>query len=88
MTTRRATLQTISDAIARGDLAALRSMPALDVRARLDTEKGDTLLTWACRHKQAAVAQWLLEQGAEVDGKAAHGLQQCTAPAWAVASSL
>ena len=43
------------------------------IDAHLDTEKGDTLLTWACRHDQAAVAQWLLEQGAEVDGTTALG---------------
>ncbi len=38
MRTRRATLQTVSDAIEHGDLAALRSMPVIDVGARLDTD--------------------------------------------------
>ena len=73
VTTRRANKQTILDAVERGDLGTLRSVPALDVRARLDTEMGDTLLTWACRHNQAAVVQWLLGQGAELDGTTAKG---------------
>ena len=37
----------LADAVARGDLdALLRAAPALDVNAR--TDRGDTLLTWAC----------------------------------------
>ena len=67
----------LADAVARGDLGALRAAPALDLQEAwrssggLQVEKGDTLLTWACRHKQAAVAQWLLDQGGEVDGTTA-----------------
>ena len=54
-------------AVVRGDVAALSPLlpPSLD--ARLDTEKQDTLLTWAARHGQAAVATLLLERGAEID---------------------
>ena len=35
------------------------------------TDKGDTLLSWACRHGQAAVARWLLDRGADVNGTTA-----------------
>ena len=56
----------VLDAIARGDIDALRSAPALNPRARL--ENGDTMLIWACRTDQPAVAQWLIERGAKVNG--------------------
>jgi hypothetical protein len=62
--------------LGRGDLAALRAMPALDLKARLETERGDTPLTWACRHKQAAAARWLLlwsRARPEVDGTTDNG---------------
>ena len=58
----------IAKAIKRGDLETLRSMPGLDVNLRLaDRQHGDTLLTYAATHRQAAVAQWLTERGADVD---------------------
>ena len=55
--------------LAVGDLAWLRALLSgrrtcgrLD--ARLDTEKENTLLTWAARHGQAEAARLLLEAGA------------------------
>ena len=57
--------------MAAADLASLhahlsgrRTRGSLD--ARLDTEKQDTLLTWAARHGQAEAVRLLLEAGASV----------------------
>ena len=57
--------------LAVGDLGSLlavisgrRTHGRLD--ARLDTERQDTLLTWAARHGQAEAARLLLEGGASV----------------------
>ena len=68
--------------LAVGDLVALRALLSgrrtrdrLD--ARLDTEKQDTLLTWAARHGQAEAVRLLLEAGASVgaaDGEGATAL--------------
>ena len=66
-------MQDIAEAISIGDLDVLRArsmeVPALTVNQRLDKVRGDTLLTWACRHNQAAVVEWLLEEGADVGAK-------------------
>ena len=62
-------MKAVIRAVARGDLAVLRSLIGFDVRERLDTEKGYTLLTYACGYGHHAVAQWLLEQGAGVDDR-------------------
>ena len=63
--------------LARGDLAWLRAFLsgrrtrgtslAAQLDARNDTEKQDTLLTWAARHGQAEAARLLLEGGASVE---------------------
>ena len=58
----------LGELVKRGDLDALRAAPVIDLQAHLDTDEGDTLLTWACRHTQAAVVEWLLDQGAQADG--------------------
>merc|ERR1712147_212513 len=60
--------------LARGDLAALRAFLsgrrtrgtslAAQLDARHDTERQDTLLTWAARHGQAEAVRLLLEGGA------------------------
>ena len=62
--------------LAWGDLAWLRAFLsgrrtrgtslAAQLDARLDTERQDTLLTWAARHGQAEAARLLLEAGASV----------------------
>merc|ERR1712086_257295 len=57
--------------LAVGDLAALRAFISGRrtrgrLNARLDTEKQDTLLTWAARHGQAEAVRLLLEGGASV----------------------
>ena len=62
--------------LARGDLASLRAFLsgrrtrgtslAAQLDARHDTEKQDTLLTWAARHGQAEAVRLLLEAGASV----------------------
>ena len=62
--------------LARGDLAWLRAFSAgqgtpgtslaAQLDARHDTEKQDTLLTWAARHGQAEAVRLLLEGGASV----------------------
>ena len=62
--------------LARGDLAPLRAFLsgqgtrgtslAAQLDARHDTEKQDTLLTWAARHGQAEAVRLLLEGGASV----------------------
>jgi ankyrin repeat protein len=68
MPTTRATLQRAMEAVKCGDLDALRTLPALDLRLTLpSTRKGDSLLTWACRHSHSHVVRWLLEQGAAAD---------------------
>ena len=57
--------------IAVADLASLRAhlsarwLPG-SLNARLDTDKQDTLLTWAARHGQAEAVRLLLEAGASV----------------------
>ena len=73
--------------LAVGDLAALRAFLsgrgtrgtslAAQLDARLDTEKQDTLLTWAARHGQAEAVRLLREAGASVgaaDGEGASAL--------------
>ena len=40
-----------------------------DVNAHLQTAQGDTCLTWAVRNNQAESARWLLEHGADGNGK-------------------
>ena len=59
--------------LARGDLASRTRGTSLAARldARHDTERQDTLLTWAARHGQAEAARLLLEGGASVDPAAA-----------------
>ena len=62
--------------LARGDQAWLRAFLsgqgtrgtslAAQLDARHDTEKQDTLLTWAARHGQAEAVRLLLEGGASV----------------------
>ena len=62
--------------LARGDLASLRAFLsgrrtrgtslAAQLDARHDTERQDTLLTWAARHGQAEAVRLLLEGGASV----------------------
>ena len=57
--------------IAAGRLASLHAhlsgrRTRGSLNARLDTEKQDTLLTWAARHGQAEAARLLLEAGASV----------------------
>ena len=57
-----------------GDLALLRALLSgrrtrgtsltAQLNARLDTEKQDTLLTWAARHGHAEAVRLLLEGGA------------------------
>merc|ERR1712091_253212 len=63
--------------LARGDLASLRAFLsgrrtrgtslAAQLDARHDTERQDTLLTWAARHGQAEAVRLLLEGGASVN---------------------
>ena len=57
--------------IAAGDLASLHAhlsgrRTRGSLNARLDTERQDTLLTWAAHHGQAEAARLLLEAGASV----------------------
>merc|ERR1719198_1903174 len=62
--------------LAVGDLGSLRALLSgrgtrgtsltAQLDARLDTEKQDTLLTWAARHGQAEAVRLLLEGGASV----------------------
>merc|ERR1712086_369036 len=62
--------------LARGDLASLRAFLsgqgtrgtslAAQLDARHDTEKQNTLLTWAARHGQAEAVRLLLKGGASV----------------------
>ena len=67
---------TLLPELAVGDLAALRAFLSgwqtrgtsltAQLDARLDTERQDTLLTWAARHGQAEAVRLLLEGGASV----------------------
>ena len=69
--------------LARGDLASLRAYLsgrrtrgtslAAQLDARLDTERQDTLLTWAARHGQAEAVRLLLEGGASVGATSSDG---------------
>ena len=65
-------MPSILDVIRRGDLGALRSMPALDPRGS-DAQLCTAMLSYACTYKQAAVAQWLIEQGSEVNDTNSNG---------------
>ena len=68
--------------IAAADLASLHAhlsgrRTRGSLNARLDTEKQDTLLTWAARHGQAEAVRLLLEAGVsvgEADGGGASAL--------------
>ena len=73
--------------IAAGDLASLhahlsgrRTRGSLD--ARLDTEKQDTLLTWAARHGQAEAVRLLLEAGASVGATTGGGASALLVACW------
>jgi len=89
--------------LAVGDLAALRAFLsgrrtrgtslAAQLDARHDTEKQDTLLTWAARHGQAEAVRLLLEGGASV-GAALRSIRprrtasgHCSSHAWKATSS-
>ena len=64
--------------IAAGHLASLHAhlsgrRTRGSLNARLDTEKQDTLLTWAARHGQAEAVRLLLEAGASVGATSSDG---------------
>jgi ankyrin repeat protein len=54
-------------AVARGDIDVLGTLVGLDMEKTLDTENGDTLLTWAARHNQPLAVAWLLARGADIE---------------------
>ena len=60
---------------------------AAQLDARLDTEKQDTLLTWAARHGQAEAVRLLLEGGASVGATTAAALPRCSSRARRATSS-
>ena len=73
------------DALRRSDATALARMLPLGVYidARHETEKQDTLLTWAARHGQAGMVRLLLDRGAAVGATAGGG----ATPLWFAAKT-
>mmetsp|Transcript_32671 Transcript_32671/g.104664 ORF Transcript_32671/g.104664 Transcript_32671/m.104664 type:complete len:221 (+) Transcript_32671:19-681(+) len=68
-------------AICTSDVAAVAknlALPKLD--ERLDTPKADTALTWAVRHGQTAVVEYLLKGGASVEATSGGGGGDGTPP--------
>lgn len=54
-------------------LASLEAVSVESLEAHLDTERGDTPLTWAARHGNEVVVKLLLGRGAQVDGVTERG---------------